>query len=142
MHIILISGKAQHGKNESAEIIKRKLEQKNKKVLITAYGDLVKYVSKMFFNWDGQKDKVGRTLLQKIGTDVIRKKKPNFWVDFIINILILFENEWDYILIPDLRFKNEIFRWNEYWDITVLRVNRLNFENKGNRDILRNVRKK
>ena len=113
MHIILISGKAQHGKNESAEIIKRKLEQKNKKVLITAYGDLVKYVSKMFFNWDGQKDKVGRTLLQKIGTDVIRKKKPNFWVDFIINILILFENEWDYILIPDLRFKNEIFRWNE-----------------------------
>jgi len=129
MHIILISGKAQNGKDQSAKIIKQKLEQKNKKVLITAYGDLVKYVCEKFFNWDGKKDEKGRTLLQYVGTDIVRSKKFNFWVDFIINVLNFFDNEWDYVLIPDMRFQNEIHRWNGLWDITTLRVNRLNFEN-------------
>jgi len=129
MHIILISGKAQHGKNQSAEIIKQKLEQYNKKVLITAYGDLVKYICEKFFNWNGQKDEKGRTLLQYVGTDVVRTQKPNFWVDFIISILTLFKGEWDYVLIPDCRFVNELKRYGEEWDTTTVRVNRLNFEN-------------
>jgi len=129
MHIILISGKAQHGKNQSAEILKQKLELKNNKVLITAYADLVKFVASNIFNWNGEKNETGRTLLQYIGTDVIRTQKPNYWVDFIIDILTMFKNEWDYVLIPDVRFINEITRYGEEWDTTTVRINRSNFEN-------------
>jgi len=128
MQIILISGKAQHGKDTYAKILKEKLEQYNNKVLITHYADLVKFICEKFFNWDGQKDEKGRTILQYVGTDIVRTQKPNYWVDFIIDILSLFKNEWDYVLIPDCRFVNELKRYGEEWDITTVRVNRLNFE--------------
>ena len=68
MKIINISGKAMAGKDTCALILKEKLESKNKKVLITHFADLVKYVSKQFFNWNGIKDEQGRTILQRIGT--------------------------------------------------------------------------
>ena len=76
----------------------------------------------------GEKDEYGRTLLQKVGTDIVRTQNPNFWVDFIIDILKLFKGEWDYVLIPDVRFINEITRYGEEWNTTTVRVNRLNFE--------------
>jgi len=129
MHIILISGKAQNGKDSFAKILKQKLEQYNNKVLITHYGDPVKFICEKFFNWNGQKDEIGRTLLQYVGTDVVRTQNNNYWVDFIIDILKLFKNEWNYVLIPDTRFKNEITGYSKEWNITTVRVNRLNFEN-------------
>ena len=129
MHIILISGKAQNGKDSCAKILKQKLEQKNNKVLITHYGDPVKFLATNLFNWNGEKDEYGRTLLQKVGTDIVRTQNPNFWVDFIIDILKLFKGEWNYVLIPDCRFINELTRYGEEWDTTTVRVNRLNFEN-------------
>ncbi len=39
------------------------------KVLIAHYADLVKYVAKTFFEWNGEKDEYGRSLLQHIGTE-------------------------------------------------------------------------
>lgn len=132
MKIILISGKAQHGKDTTANILKEKLEQKNNKVLITHFGDLVKFISERYFNWDGQKNERGRAILQRVGTDIIRKKKPDYWVDFIIDLLLILEEErkWEYVLIPDTRFPNEVekFKVNKNWDIYSLRINRLNFE--------------
>lgn len=55
-----------------------------------------------------RKDEKGRTILQYVGTDVVRKQEPDFWVGFIIKVLRLFPKEWDYVLIPDLRFPNEL----------------------------------
>lgn len=128
MKVILIAGKAQHGKDQSAKFLKEKLEKQNKKVLITHYGDLVKFICEKFFGWDGNKDVKGRTLLQYVGTDVIREIKPNYWVDFIINLLSMFKNEWDYVIIPDTRFPNEIQQWDESWDTISLKIQRINFE--------------
>ena len=108
MKVIVISGKAQHGKDTTAGYLKEFLEEQGKKVLIAHYGDLVKYVCKTFFDWDGQKDEKGRTLLQYVGTDCIRVKAPDYWAGFICDILSFFPNEWDYVLIPDCRFPNEI----------------------------------
>ena len=129
MQIILISGKAQNGKDSFAKILKEKLEKYNNKVLITHYGDPVKFLATNLFNWNGEKDEYGRTLLQKVGTDIVRTQKPNYWVDFIIDVLTLFEKEWDYVLIPDVRFVNEVERYGNKWNTTTVRVNRLNFEN-------------
>mgnify|MGYP000911163102 CR=1 FL=1 len=128
MKIILLSGKARNGKSETAKILKNKLESKGNKVLITAYGNLVKFICEKFFDSDGQKNEYNRSLWQYVGTDVIRNQKPNYWVDFIIDIISMFPNEWDYVIVDDCRFINELTRWGEEWDTTIVRVNRLNFE--------------
>lgn len=108
MKIIAISGKAQHGKDTTAGILKRQLEADGCRVLIVHYADLLKHICHSFFGWDGKKDDAGRHILQYVGTDIIRAKRPNFWVDFVIDVLGLFPDEWDYVLIPDCRFPNEI----------------------------------
>jgi len=105
---ICISGKAQNGKDTSANIFKDELAKRGYSVLIAHQGDLLKYICKTFFGWNGEKDEAGRTLLQYTGTEVIRKVKPNFWVDFIEQITEMFSGCWDYIVIPDTRFPNEI----------------------------------
>ena len=40
----------------------------------------------------------------------------------------MFPNEWNYVIIDDCRFVNELNRYDETWDTTTVRVNRLNFE--------------
>lgn len=129
MKVICISGKAQHGKDTTAGYMKEFLEARGKKVLICHYGDLVKYVCKTFFDWDGQKDEKGRTLLQYVGTDIIRMQYPNYWVRFIAEMLNFFKDQWDYVLIPDCRFPNEIeYMWRDNgFDVTHIRVVRQNF---------------
>lgn len=130
MKVIVISGKAQHGKDTTAGYLKEALEKQGKRVLIAHYGDLVKYVCKTFFGWDGQKDEAGRSLLQCVGTDVVRKKEPDFWVWFVCKMLSFFPLEWEYVLIPDCRFPNEVScpaDWD--YDVTHIRVIRPNFDN-------------
>ena len=128
MKVLGISAKAQHGKDTAAGFIKEYLESTGSRVLITHYADLVKFVCTKFFNWDGKKDEKGRTLLQYVGTDVISSQQPSYWVDFIISILKFFENEWDYVLIPDCRYPIEATRMAENFDTVILRVERPNFE--------------
>lgn len=128
MKVILISGKAQHGKDTAARFLKSALEADGNAVLVAHYGDLVKYVCKTFFGWDGEKDLAGRTLLQIIGTDTIRAKRPDYWVSFISDILMFFPDEWDYVLIPDCRFPNEVDHIkNAGFDTVHLRVVRDGF---------------
>ena len=131
--ILLISGKAQSSKDTSAQFMKSHLESKGERVLICHYADLLKYICKTFFDWDGVKDDKGRTILQHVGTDVIRMKNhaPNYWVDFIANLLWMFYDEWDYIIIPDTRFPNELERMIDNFGeerIVSLRINRPNFD--------------
>lgn len=133
MKVICISGKAQHGKDTVAKEMKRQLEKRCEypdKVLITHYADLVKYVCEKFFNWNGVKDDYGRTLLQLVGTDIVRNQRPDYWVDFIVDMLKFFsENRnnfamFDYVLIPDCRFPNECEVMKREFDTIAVRVTR------------------
>lgn len=110
MKAICISGRAGSGKDTVARVLKDKLEEQGQEVLITHMADLLKFLCSSLFGWDGQKDGAGRSLLQYVGTDIVRKRRPDFWVDFLIDVFDLFGDNWDYVLIPDCRFPNEISR--------------------------------
>lgn len=108
MKIILISGKAGSGKDTAAEIMQHILkEEYGKRTLITHFGDPVKFVAEKFFGWNGKKDEAGRSLLQWIG-EKGREYYPDIWVDAIAEVLNIFGEAWDYVLIPDTRYQNEI----------------------------------
>lgn len=129
MKVICISAKAQHGKDTSAIILKELYEAKGARVLITHFADLLKYICKAFFDWNGEKDDFGRTLLQQVGTNIVCAKQPDFWVDFIINILKFFDDSWDIVIIPDCRYINEIEKMRANFDTTLIRIVRPNFDN-------------
>ena len=130
MKIICISGKAQHGKDTCAGIMQRLFDERGKRARIIHYADLLKYLCKTYFDWDGEKDAYGRTLLQRVGTDTIRAKEPDYRDNFVINFLKLLPNEWDYVIIPDTRFPNEVFSMKEAFPDTLhVRVIRPNFDN-------------
>lgn len=129
MKVCCISAKAQHGKDTAAQLLKKYLEDSGKKVLITHYADLLKFICKQYFDWNGEKDKKGRTLLQYVGTDVVGAKDPAFWVNFVVKILKFFEDDWDYVLIPDCRYPIEFSKMKEAFDTILLRVERPGFDN-------------
>lgn len=129
MKVCCISAKARHGKDTAAESLKYYLESKGKRVLITHFADLLKFICTKFFNWNGLKDEAGRTLLQYIGTDVVGAKNPAYWAEFVVSVLKMFENEWDYVLIPDCRYPVEVETVSNAFETILLRVERPNFDN-------------
>lgn len=128
MKIICISGKAQHGKDTTATMLKEMLEKNGKKVLIAHFADLLKYICKTYFGWNGLKDERGRHILQYVGTDTIRAKSPDYWANFIVTFLSMFQDEWDYAILPDCRFPNEyeLLKYSSI-DTKLVRIERSNF---------------
>ena len=128
--IFLISGKAQAGKDSTANFLKQKLPGKS---LIIHNADYLKYIAKEYMGWNGQKDKQGRALLQWLGTDKIRLelKKPLFWVDKTCEVIEILEDTYDYFIVSDVRFSNEVFFPKARFPrlVTTIRVERLNFYN-------------
>lgn len=130
-HFILCSGVARAGKDTSAEIIKDNLEVRGYRVLITHYADLLKFICKNFFGWNGEKDEAGRTILQHVGTNCIREQDPDYWVDFVVNLIRMFPDRYDYVVIADVRFPNEIDRiFDAGFSATHVRIVRPDYENQ------------
>lgn len=138
--IIGISGKAQHGKDTVANILK---EMYGGEVVHLA--DLLKEQAKMI-GWDGKKDEGGRTLLQKFSAPIkeygnwLASKYPeyaeygngNYYSASLFDKIMASEE--DIFYIADMRFTSEYYffrRQNEGNDIhfKTLRVNRPNFDN-------------
>ena len=107
---IIISGKSGSGKDMMAQFMKEELAKHNQKALIIHYADAVKWFCRDFLDWDGKKDEVGRTLLQMVGTDIVRARHPNFWVGIVVGLIQAFEpyKDFDVAIIPDARFENEV----------------------------------
>jgi len=120
MKIVCISGKAGSGKDTFAGYLSELGKAAGKSVLVIHYADLLKYICKEYFGWDGKKDEQGRTLLQNVGTNMVRARDPDFWVSFVDDLLYVFPDKWDYVLIPDARFPNEVSYLRRHGHDTVL----------------------
>jgi hypothetical protein len=128
--IFAISGFAQHGKDSTANILGKLL---GGNYLVVHNADYLKYICKQYMGWDGNKDEKGRNLLQKVGTDRIRlgMDKPSFWIEKTCEIIEIFRENYDYFMIPDCRFLNELFypKAKFPYNVTTIRVHRLFFDN-------------
>lgn len=128
--IITLSGKAQHGKDTSAVFLQKQFEKLGKKCLNIHYADYLKFICKQYYGWNGEKDLIGRTLLQKIGTEKVRTIDKTFWVDTVIRLVTVFGDDYDYVLIADTRFPDEIEKWKTCgFDVISIHVERLDYDN-------------
>ncbi|MDR2648525.1 MAG: hypothetical protein LBB94_02245 [Clostridiales bacterium] len=131
MKVILISGKAQHGKTSTADILEKHMKRAGYRILQINYADYVKFVCAKYYGWDGRKDERGRHILQYVGTDIFRERDKNFWVDTVVRFARAAWPDYDFILIADWRFPNEYTRWaeNNINDVCKVRVYRPGFDN-------------
>lgn len=66
-------------------------------------------------------------LLQRVGTELVRKNHPNAWVNIVKEIVMGLQTEYDFVVIPDTRFPNEIEGWEDTpFFIFSVRLNRKN----------------
>lgn len=131
MKVIAISGKAESGKDTIAKEIKQLLEEQNYKVMIIHFADVLKFVCRQYFNWNGEKDEYGRTLLQQVGTEMREKNNPNMWVSITEELIRGIGREFDWVIVPDIRFKKEINMLNENFDCVLLRILRQDVDSYG-----------
>jgi len=108
--IICISAadKARADKESVAKLLKEELKKENKRVLIARFADPIKHICRDWFGWNGLMDDVGRSFLRYVGTEIVRARRPDFWVDFMVGLLSMLGSEWDYVIIPDCRQPNEL----------------------------------
>ena len=131
MIVILISGKAQHGKTSTADILEKYMKHAGKRIVQINYADYVKFICTKYYGWDGKKDKKGRHILQYVGTDIFRARDEHFWVDAVIRFARAVWDDFDFMLVADWRFPNEFTRWidNGLTDIYRVRVCRPGYDN-------------
>ena len=132
MKVIELCGKAGVGKDTFCVELIKQLEAKGEKCIHIAFADYLKFICKQYFSWNGDKDEKGRELLQYIGTDVFRKQDENFWVNIVANFLTVCSNEniFDYAIITDARFPNEINCLSAKLNAVPFRIKRNNYVSK------------
>lgn len=136
MHIYLISGKARHGKDTTADIIIK--ETQGTKISLAK---TIKQYAVDYFGWDGKEETKPREFLQILGTEVIREKlnDPDFHVRRTcedISVIseykkIMGENA-PIFIVPDCRYVNEIEGFIDCFgeqNVTSIRVDRPDFDN-------------
>lgn len=128
MEIIAIGGKARHGKTTSANILKEIIENDSKSAVVLNYAGYLKYICKTYYNWNGEKDIIGRTLLQSVGDNIRNKYGNDFWVNKLLNDIKIFCSDIDYVIIDDCRYKNEILIPSSMFKTYSLYINRECFE--------------
>lgn len=136
MKVFLICGKAGHGKTLFGDCMQSYAKQNNKNVLRIAFADCLKFICTKYFGYKGIKDEAGRTVLQHVGTDIVRKHFPNFWADLVAQLCYATTYEdghsYDAIIVDDFRFPNEAEAFYKYFkvdDVILIQVRRGRFKN-------------
>lgn len=119
--IILIAGRAGSGKSTLAEYLKLEYEKKDLSVIMSPYTKYLKKYIEEITNEKIDETNKPRDLLQQISSKIIKKdlNKPNFFIDRQIEDLEIYSYFKDIIIIPDVRFPNEIKAIKEKFTNTV-----------------------
>lgn len=129
--IYILSGKARAGKDTTAGFLKSEYEKLGKSVIVLQFSSYIKEYAKKISDWDGSEETKPRELLQKLGTDIIRKNLgSDFFVRKLIEDIKVYSYFFDIIIISDCRFKIEIeMPKKEFSNIKAINIIRPNFDN-------------
>ena len=128
--IILIAGKAQSGKTTLANYLKENLEKENKQVILSPYTKYLKQYIEDITEEKVTESNKPRDLLQKLSSELIKKKLGynNLFIERQIEDINIYSFFKDYIIIPDVRFKNEIDKIKEKFSNTIsIKIERKDF---------------
>ena len=131
MKIFLVCGASRHGKDTTGNFIEKYCGKNNIKFCRTQISKYLKQYIKDYFGWDGKEETKPRTLLQELGTDIIREKlnKPYFFADRTAEDLEILANFFDVAAVTDIRVPLEIETIKEKFnDVVVIKVERINYE--------------
>ena len=134
--VFIVSGKANAGKDTICEFIHNYFKLKNLKVINLQFSSYIKMYAKNITGWDGSEDTKPRSLLQELGTDIIRNKiDDNFFIDRIIGDIKVYSYYFDVITISDARLPKELDSiYNSFNNVVKIKVIRPNFENSLNNE--------
>lgn len=108
MKLILIGGKANSGKDTTAEIVDEIYRNKGLDVVNIQIGFYMKMYAKQIAKWDGDNESKPRELLQELGTEVIRKQIDEyFFINRILQDIDVYSRYFDVITISDVRLPLE-----------------------------------
>lgn len=108
-NIFFISGKAEAGKDTVANMMKDYMESLGEKVFILRFGDLLKYILREYYQWNGIKDLYGRSLLQNTSDKIKECCGQDFFAKFISQIINSDNEKYNMssIIISDWRYIKE-----------------------------------
>ena len=127
MKVYMISGKARNGKDTLAGFMKKYFDENEKKACIMHIGNYIKHFAIDYFGWDGKDETKPRTLLQQLGTEIIREKmnKPLFFTTRLIEDMEVLSNFYDVIIVSDVRLPLEFDEISKvYPDMVKMHISR------------------
>ena len=83
-NIIFISGKAESGKDTVAEMMHEYMTSIGEKSFIFRFGDVLKYILKTYYNWNGIKDFYVRNMLQSKADEIKSINGNDFFANFVL----------------------------------------------------------
>lgn len=98
------------GKDTLATELKGIFDRNDISCFIMHYADFLKMICTKNYGWNGEKDEKGRSLLQHVGTEVFRAADVNVWTDMMLAYIKGISKTVKVLIIPDVRFPNEIIR--------------------------------
>lgn len=128
--IFIISGKARHGKDTVAKMIRDYYERIGLNTINLQYSTPIKEYAKKISSWDGSEETKPRELLQTLGTELIRQKIDFlFFVKRMISDIKVYSYFYDIITISDARAKVELeIPKQEFKKVIVINVTRPSLE--------------
>ncbi len=123
MKVILIAGKSGVGKTKTAQILKKELEKRKQKVVITEYSKYIKLFAKEMLDWDGLEPKP-RAFLQEMGS-FIRENlhHKDLFIKRMLTDMEVYEKFMDIVIISDVRMPEEIIKIKEkYLEVITILV--------------------
>ncbi len=108
--VYLIGGKARTGKGEISHLFKQEYEKRGYAVCEIQMMRTLKGYLKDYFGWDGKEETKPRTLLQQMGTEIIREKmgKNYFHIDRLTEDITVLSNYFSVFVVNDIRLPLEI----------------------------------
>lgn len=132
--IFIVSGKANAGKDTTCELINNYAKLKELTTVNLQFSSYIKMYAKVISGWNGKEDTKPRSLLQEIGTSIIREKIDNmFFIKRIIGDIMVYSYYCDVITISDARLPEEIDSiYKNFKNVIRINVKRPNFDNNLN----------